>query len=467
MATVVMSTTRIPASGPAMSVGLRQAEDLLGDVAEDQLRADRRDARDHHLAKVALDVVLLRIAIAAVRHDGGLAGIETRFAREVFRRVGLRTAGLAHIVERRRLHRHQARGLELHPALRERMLDALVAADRTVEDDAFLGVLRGALERRLAQPDSLRGDEDAFGIHAVQDVFEAAALLADAVGGRRAQPVDEELVGVDAAASHLVDRAHLDPGAVEVGVEEAHAERWLRALLDRRRAREHQHLLRDLGRGDEHLGAGEHVVVALAHGLRPDAGGVQAGIGLGHREARLLFAADQRRQHARLLLLSAEDDHGVQAEDVHVHGRSRALAAARLRDGLHHDGRFGHAEAGAAVLRRHADPEPGAACHRLVEVVREFAAAVALEPVAVVERRAHLLDCGADGELLVGQLEVHAPALGLIIWVWYRPSSARVATPGAGRARTSPRAPQSRQWPGAQWSGQPLFAKLRIPDPDG
>src|ERR1700722_5516453 len=45
-------------------VGLGEVEDLLGQEVEDHVGADRRGARDQHLAQVALDVVLLRIAHA-------------------------------------------------------------------------------------------------------------------------------------------------------------------------------------------------------------------------------------------------------------------------------------------------------------------------------------------------------------------------------------------------------------------
>ena len=59
------------------------------------------------------------------------------------------------------------------------------------------------------------------GIKPVQDVFEAAALFADAVRGRHFQAVDEQRVRIDRLAAHLFDLAHLDEAAVERGVEQA------------------------------------------------------------------------------------------------------------------------------------------------------------------------------------------------------------------------------------------------------
>ena len=82
--------------------------------------------------------------------------------------------------------------------LRKRMLDRLVLADRTVEHDALARISRRALERQHAEPDRLGRDQDALGIHAVQDVLEAPALLADAVGDRNLEILDEQLVRIDA-----------------------------------------------------------------------------------------------------------------------------------------------------------------------------------------------------------------------------------------------------------------------------
>jgi hypothetical protein len=62
------------------------------------------------------------------------------------------------------------------------MLDALVLADRPVEDDALARVLGGAAQRVLADRDRLRGDQQPLRVQAVQDVREALAFLADAIG---------------------------------------------------------------------------------------------------------------------------------------------------------------------------------------------------------------------------------------------------------------------------------------------
>src|SRR5437868_8537661 len=47
------------------SIRLRQAEHFLGNETQDQLRADRRDARDQGFAKIPLDVIFLGVAKSA------------------------------------------------------------------------------------------------------------------------------------------------------------------------------------------------------------------------------------------------------------------------------------------------------------------------------------------------------------------------------------------------------------------
>ena len=74
--------------------------------------------------------------------------------------------------------------------LGQRERNALVLADRPVEDHALVR-RRRRLCRIAARADAerLRGDEDAFGVEAVEQVAEALALLADPVGDRHGQVV--------------------------------------------------------------------------------------------------------------------------------------------------------------------------------------------------------------------------------------------------------------------------------------
>src|SRR4029450_167041 len=61
------------------SIRLGQTEHFLRDEAENELRADRGDARDQGFPQITLDVIFLGVAEAAMRHDRLLAGMEGGF----------------------------------------------------------------------------------------------------------------------------------------------------------------------------------------------------------------------------------------------------------------------------------------------------------------------------------------------------------------------------------------------------
>ena len=100
------------------------------------------------------------------------------------------------------------------------MLDRLILSDRPVEHDALLGVGGSLAQSRAAEPDRFGADQNALGIHAVQDVAKAASFIADAIFDRHLKPVDEHLIGIDRAPSHFLDLAHFDEAAVERGIEQ-------------------------------------------------------------------------------------------------------------------------------------------------------------------------------------------------------------------------------------------------------
>ena len=116
-----------------------------------------------------------------MRHHRGLAGLEAGLGGEVLGGIGLDAAFLALVEQGRRLEHHQRRRLDLHPGLGERVLDALVLADRPAEDDALLRILGRALDRYPAEPGGLGAEQHAFGVEPLQQDAEALAFLADAV----------------------------------------------------------------------------------------------------------------------------------------------------------------------------------------------------------------------------------------------------------------------------------------------
>ena len=169
------------------SVRFRQSEHALGDVRQDQLRADRGDAGDLDLAEETLDMEFARVAHAAMRQDRGLAGAVPGLGGEIFCRIRKgadRRRVVAPVIGCGRPKHQQFGRFKFDPAFRERVLDALVLADRAAEHDALAGVARGAGQRGAPEPHRLGGDQDALRVHAVQDVLEAAPLVADPVGCR-------------------------------------------------------------------------------------------------------------------------------------------------------------------------------------------------------------------------------------------------------------------------------------------
>src|SRR4051812_23608379 len=91
-------------------VALGQSQDALGDVAEDQLLADRRDARDHDLAQEAFHVKLLGVAVAAMRQDRALAGVVGVASAEILGGIRLGAALVPVVVQPRRLEGQQVGG---------------------------------------------------------------------------------------------------------------------------------------------------------------------------------------------------------------------------------------------------------------------------------------------------------------------------------------------------------------------
>ena len=136
---------------------------------------------NQHFAQQALDVIFLRVAHAAERQHRGMTGLERELAGQILAGIGFDAAFQPLVEQRRGLHHHQVGGLELRPAFGERVLDALVHADRPVEHDALARVARGARDRSATDADRLGGDQHALGVQTMQQNLEALALGADAV----------------------------------------------------------------------------------------------------------------------------------------------------------------------------------------------------------------------------------------------------------------------------------------------
>ena len=110
-----------------------------------------------------------------------VGGVEAGVGAQVLGRVRLAPTGFAVVVEPGRLAQHQFGGVEAGQRVGERELQALVHADRAVEDDALVAVLDRLLQRDPPDAERLGGDQHPLGVQAVEDVLEALALLADPV----------------------------------------------------------------------------------------------------------------------------------------------------------------------------------------------------------------------------------------------------------------------------------------------
>src|SRR6266851_4525861 len=124
--------------------------------------------------------------------------------------------------------------------------------------------------------------------------------------------------------------------------------------------------------------------------------------------------------------------------------RTRLRAAAAFGHGLHHQCRFGNAQAAAAVFSRDGDPQPAAVSEGLVEIPGEFAGLIPFAPVLVRKARAQRSHLFSDLFLFFGELKVHGVSSLLFPTIYHLPrpyrNSLRVwITWGKVRAGVSPR----------------------------
>ena len=124
---------------------------------------------------------LLRVTHAAMGHHGLLRRAVTGLARQVFRGVRFGAAFLSGVVKPGGFHGHQIGGFKLRPVAGQRVLNGLVLANGTAEDDAFAGVTGGAIQRGAPDSHGLGGDKNAFRVQAVDNGAESLALFPDAV----------------------------------------------------------------------------------------------------------------------------------------------------------------------------------------------------------------------------------------------------------------------------------------------
>ena len=160
-----------------------------------------------------------------MRENGTLTGPVSGLGCQILGTVGFGAATASLVIEPGCLLHHQIGGLKFHPRLRQGVLYRLVLTNGATKHLTLTGVMDGPIKRRTPKPNSFSGNQDTLRIQAMQDVAKALALLPNAVFNRHPQPIDKNLVGIDALASKLVDFAHLHFTAVEIGVKKGQAMR--------------------------------------------------------------------------------------------------------------------------------------------------------------------------------------------------------------------------------------------------
>ncbi|CAM2153002.1 hypothetical protein PT2222_20033 [Paraburkholderia tropica] len=393
----------------------RQAENMFGDVRENQVGGNRRNLIETRLAELAFDVVFAREAEAAVELQTGVGGFPRSVGGQQLRHVGLRAARLVRVEAAGGLEAHQVRGFHVDERARDRELHALVLADRTAEYLAILNVLRHLVDEPVAVADTLGRDQRALRVEAVENVLEALAFFADEIFRRNFEVVEEQLVGL--VIDHVQNRLHgqaLADGFAQIDDEDRHAFAFLFHVRKRRGAREQDHQVGMLHARDPHLLAVDHITVALAHGRGLDLRGVGAGGRFGHaHRLQAQFAVGDLRQILALLFFGAVAQQ--RAHVVHL-AVARARVAAAAVDLFHDHRRFGEAESRAAVLLRNQRGEPARLRERVDEGFGIAARFVDLAVIFVRKLAAQIADGFANVLELIGRGVVHVVDLGESRW---------------------------------------------------
>src|SRR5215217_7165860 len=243
------------------SLDLVALQQLLADHHALDLGGALADQQQRGVAVEPLDLVLLRVAVAAVDAEGLLHDLLARLRREQLRHAGLEVGALPGVLHTRGLQREQPGGLDLRGHVGELELDRLVLSDRLSEGLALLRVTQGELERALGDAHSARGHVHAADLERVHHLGEALAetvlLAAQDALGRADEVVVDELRGLHALVAHLLDLGrHRQPVVLVragflLGDEARHAA--VRRIGPRIRLHQHEHETRAQPVRDPHL----------------------------------------------------------------------------------------------------------------------------------------------------------------------------------------------------------------------
>ena len=293
------------------------------------------DLQQLGVAPQPLDDVLAHVAVAAEHLDGGVGGPLARLGSKELRRVGV--DALAHLRQihapRRVVHQGPC-GPVLGEALGDVALHLPVLADRHAE---ALALVRPRDHHPDAAPrDAHRhgGQRHSLDLEVAHHGEGPLALLAEAVGDGDAHAVEDQL--------RREGRAHAELVLPLLAQREArhpllHQERTEAALAgggvhDEGIA---ECPLVDATVGDEGLGSGQDVGVALAHGPRAHGEHVRPHLGLGHAHPADPLARGSPREDVLSLHVVAVDVHVLREEHgvgEHSQGEARVGGGERVAD---------------------------------------------------------------------------------------------------------------------------------------
>ena len=215
-------------------------------------------------------------------------------------------------------------------------LHALVSPNGAAKDLPVRRISGSSRYKEAGIANALGGDQDALGVHAVQDVAETGTLLPDAVANRHPQVVKEQLGGT--VIHHGVDGFDGQPVAdrgAHIHQQDRHAIGAFRRRLTVRGTHQQHHQVRVFRPGNPDFLAIDHIVIAIAHRPGANAGGIRAAVGLGDTKGlQPQRTRGHLRQVALLLGFAAVAQQG--AHGVHLGMTGTAVAAAAvdfLQDG--------------------------------------------------------------------------------------------------------------------------------------
>ena len=192
-------------------------------------------------------------------------------------------------------------------------------------------------------------------------------LAADEVLSGDAEVLEKELAGVEAAVAQLVQvAAHLEAGAAVFLNDEGGQATVLEGRVRVGAGQQAEGVAR-LGVGDEHLGAVDHVLLAVLDGAGLQRADVAAAARLGEGQAAAHLPAGQARQELVPLLLGAVVGEHV-GQDV-VGAQRAGERHVAFADLLEDHGEGGVVQPHAAVLFRHVDAEQPQLLHLVDELV--------------------------------------------------------------------------------------------------